>query len=43
MGMERSLLANDNLSNKMGGKEDNDINVYDIAGSEKVVIHQGEG
>lgn len=41
--MERSLLTNDNLLTKMGGKDDNDKNVYHIAGTEKEDIHEGEG
>jgi len=41
--MERSLLTNDNLLTKTGGKDDNDKNVYDIAGTEKEDIHEGEG
>jgi hypothetical protein len=40
--MERSLLANDNLLTKTGGKDDNDKNVDHIAGTEKEDIHEGE-
>jgi len=27
----------------MGGKDDNDKNVYNVAGTEKEDIHEGEG
>ena len=40
--MERSLLTNDNLLTKMGGKDDNDKNVNYIAGTEKEDIYEGE-
>jgi hypothetical protein len=41
--MERSLLTNDNLLTKTGGMDDNDKNVYYIAGTEKEDIHESEG
>lgn len=43
MGMERSLLTNGNLLTKLGGKDENEKNVYEIAGTEKEDIHQSEG